>query len=511
MISFLNSIDQMHYDLRHISKIATQPSLSLLMSMYNFFFYGRFFSVISVNLLMVTSYRYKVGDSETSGASGGSNSLVDPDDAAEVFRGPCVYFNFICYMYLLFHLSIIDGLPIIRAKLRSVAPVSSLHSRWAMFRDCSLSLGLDLKGPFHFFRCILALFSHSRFCIMCFSFLLCLYTVSDHANGFSTVAMAPLLLELLSTSDLVRLAVGSVSKRWRLLCQVFIGTVLFVYWAACVIYVFFYQDLEFSASRVVNGQSPPLNQNEYFVAPRHLWKCFVFVLDNSLRTQDIGKAFGIVSTSKGDDVLLKMPVARVFIRIAISFLFWFVFQLIFLRVFPGVISDTFKDQRIKDQKLKSLRSSRCFICGLESHDFILTGSTFEQHVSKEHAPYDYMFYFIYLAEKEPSEYTGLESYVVDCIIARNVDFLPIGTSLSIQQSSSARYTTTAQSKVDEVEKNYMKRLDDIGRQQQFMEHDLHNRGAFRDEQELRAVGIAEIRKEHKRRKDVLKANPFVAQ
>lgn len=31
----------------------------------------------------------------------------------------------------------------------------------------------------------------------------------------------------------------------------------------------------------------------YYVAPRYLWKCFVFVLDNALRTQDIGKAFGM--------------------------------------------------------------------------------------------------------------------------------------------------------------------------------------------------------------------------
>jgi hypothetical protein len=502
----------MHYELRHISRIATQPFLSLLMSMYGFFFYGRFVSVISVNLLMITSYRYKPDSSGNFRQSSNSDqdTLSDPGDIADIFRGPFVYFNFICYVYLLFHLSIIDGLPIIRAKLRSLAQVGSEKTRWVMFRDCSLSLGLDLKGPFHFVQCIFALFSHSRFCILLFSCVICLYMVSDHENWFSTIAMAPLLLELLSTSDLVQLAVGSVSKRWRLLCQVSIGTVLFVYWCACVIYVFFYEDLEFSVSRVVNGQSPPLNQNEYFVAPRHLWKCFVFVLDNSLRTQDIGRAFGIVGTSNTDDILLKMPVARVFIRIAMSFLFWFVFQLIFLRIFPGVISDTFKDNRIKDQKLKSLRCSRCFICGLESHAFILTGSSFERHVCNEHAPISYMQYFIYLAEKDPNEYTGLESYVVDCIMSCNVNFLPIGTSLSIQQSKAGSKASSS-SKGDEVERNCRARLHDIGRQQKIMEEHLDHHGAFRNVQEMRAVGIAEIRKEHLKRKNVLKAYPFAAQ
>ncbi len=46
---------------------------------------------------------------------------------------------------------------------------------------------------------------------------------------------------------------------------------------------------------------------------------------------DVHFTAGIVKSSMVDEVLLKMPVARVFIRIAISFLFWFVFQVIDLR------------------------------------------------------------------------------------------------------------------------------------------------------------------------------------
>jgi len=294
-------------------------------------------------------------------------------------------------------------LPIIRARLRSALQIDSIEMRTILFRDCSLTLGLDFKGPFHIIQCILAMFSHVRFFILGCYCVLSLYLVSDFLNPFSTVAMSFFLLELLSYSSLVEMAVMSVTNRWRLLCQVSIGIILFVYWCSCVIYIFFIKDLEFSVSRVVDGDSPPYNQNEYYVAPRYLWKCFVFVMDNALRTQDIGKAFGIVESSINDEVLLKMPVARVFIRIAISFLFWFLFQVIFLRVFPGVISDTFKANRIKEQHIKSSRSTKCFICGLESHVFTLTGTTFNNHLRKEHAPYNYMRYFVYLAEKDPNE------------------------------------------------------------------------------------------------------------
>lgn len=338
------------------------------------------------------------------------------------------------------------------------------------------------------------------------------YMVSDQQNWFSTVAMAPLLLELISTSKLVQLAISSVTRRWQLLCQVSIGTILFVYWCSCVIFVFFFEDLEFSVSRVVDGQSPPRNENEYFVAPRYLWKCFVFVLDSSLRTQDIGKAFGIVQSSTSDSVLLNMPTARLFIRIAISFTFWFVFQLIFLRVFPGVISDTFKDNRLRNQRTKMLRLSRCFICGLESHDFILTGTTFDQHVHKEHAPYSYVQYFVYLAEKDPTEYTGLESYVVNCILSSNVGFLPIGTCLSVQNSSLQSSAKPFRGGFDGRADNFQGRLNRIVQQQQSLEADWEYHGRFaRKATSQKFAGIAEIRDEFQKRSNVLKANPFVVQ
>jgi hypothetical protein len=494
----------MHYELKHISHIATRPFLALLMSMHNFFYYGRYVSVVFVNLLIFLSYQYKpkgfVDD------TGELDVLAPPSAIVDVARGPCVYFIFICYTYLLFHLSIIDGLPIIRSKLRSHLNIDSEQLRWVLFQDCSLSLGLDLKGPFHIIQCIFALFGHTRFFVLSFCFLLCLYLVSDNQNWFSTIATAPLLLELISTSSLVQLAIGSVTRRWRLLCQVSIATLMFVYWCSCVIFVFFYNDLEFSVSRVVDGESPPPNENEYFVAPRHLWKCFVFVLDNSLRTQDIGKAFGIVPSSKYDEVLLNMPIARVFIRITISFVFWFVFQLIFLRVFPGVISDTFKDNRIKDFRARTLRFTQCFVCGLESHVFALSGSSFERHIRKEHAPYNYMRYFIYLAEKDPNEYTGLESFVVKCILAFNVEFLPAGTCLSFQPSVNAN---AQKGDTDDISKTIESRLNLLSQQQRDVAGDLDRYMVVQKEQALR-FGIVDIREDHRKRMEILKLHPFIS-
>jgi hypothetical protein len=477
--------------------------------MHAFFYYGRYFSVILVNLLILVAYQYEINsayDPNQSQASWGN--LIEPTNLVDVARGPLVYFNFICYVYLLFHLSIIDGLPIIRSRLRSMLQVDSGNMRSILFRDCSLSFGLGLKGPFHVLRCVFALFSDVRFVILGSSSTLCLYMVSDHQNMFSTISIVPLLLELISSSSLVRLAIGSVTKRWRLLCQVFICTVLFIYWCSCVVYVFFYRDLEFSVSRVVDGSSPPFQENEYYVAPRHLWKCFVFVLDNSLRTQDIGKAFGILQSSESDDELLHMPMARIFVRFAISFLFWFVFQLIFLRVFPGVISDTFKDNRLTAQYAESVRSSKCFICGLDSHIFTRIGASFDKHLTAEHAPYDYMRYFIYLSEKDVNEYTGLESFVVRCILGCDVSFLPIGLSLSLQSTSASGANVEAEG-VDSSAVG--SRLREVAIRQKKLSEVFSNYSMRFEQRRSSSTAIVKIRQEDQLQKDILKSYAFKLQ
>jgi len=56
-MSFLKSIDQMRYELHHISRISTKPFLMLLISMHGFFFYGRFVSVLFINLLLILFYQ----------------------------------------------------------------------------------------------------------------------------------------------------------------------------------------------------------------------------------------------------------------------------------------------------------------------------------------------------------------------------------------------------------------------------------------------------------------------
>jgi len=49
----------------------------------------------------------------------------------------------------------------------------------------------------------------------------------------------------------------------------------------------------------------------------------------------------------------------------------------------------------------------------------------ETHVAHEHNPEHYIFLRIYLAEKDPNEYTGQEQYVQQCIRAKTIKFFPL--------------------------------------------------------------------------------------
>jgi hypothetical protein len=78
--------------------------------------------------------------------------------------------------------------------------------------------------------------------------------------------------------------------------------------------------------------------------------------------------------------------------------------------------------------------SACFICGIPVHDFHRCGNGFEYHVSQEHNMWDYIFYILYLMEKDESEYTAQESYVAEQVAQRSTDFFPINRSLTIQEN-----------------------------------------------------------------------------
>lgn len=112
--------------------------------------------------------------------------------------------------------------------------------------------------------------------------------------------------------------------------------------------------------------------------------------------------------------------------------FFVLINVIILNLIFGVIIDTFADLRSeKHAKDENLRNT-CFICGINRTEFDNKAVTFEEHLKKEHNMWDYLKFIVLLKVKDPTEFTGPESYVYHKIQKRDVEWFPRMQAMSLQ-------------------------------------------------------------------------------
>ena len=81
----------------------------------------------------------------------------------------------------------------------------------------------------------------------------------------------------------------------------------------------------------------------------------------------------------------------------------------------GVIIDTFADLRSEKQQKEETLKNSCFICGLERKAFDNKNVTFEEHIRMEHNMWHYLNFVVLIKVKDPTEFTGPESYVHEMV------------------------------------------------------------------------------------------------
>merc|ERR1712134_174673 len=70
------------------------------------------------------------------------------------------------------------------------------------------------------------------------------------------------------------------------------------------------------------------------------------------------------------------------------------------------------------------------MCSIDKQTFDRSGTPFDIHIKKEHNMWQYLYCLVYLNTKDPTEYTGLESYVGG-MIEEDVGFYPVNSSLCL--------------------------------------------------------------------------------
>jgi len=124
---------------------------------------------------------------------------------------------------------------------------------------------------------------------------------------------------------------------------------------------------------------------------------------------------------------------------------------IMLNIFLAIIVTTFA--QLRDQKKSRLEDMKnvCFICGYSRQALDKDGNGFHTHIRTDHYLWHYVHFIIHLREKDPTEYTGLESYVAALFARGDIGWVPLNRALCVrvQETSAAE---AVERKLQELEK-----------------------------------------------------------
>ncbi|XP_055907369.1 inositol 1,4,5-trisphosphate receptor isoform X2 [Eupeodes corollae] len=118
-------------------------------------------------------------------------------------------------------------------------------------------------------------------------------------------------------------------------------------------------------------------------------------------------------------------------RVIYDLLFFFIVIIIVLNLIFGVIIDTFADLRSEKQQKELILKNTCFICGLNRSAFDNKTVSFEEHIKSEHNMWHYLYFIVLVKVKDPTEFTGPESYVYGMVKAGILDWFPRLRAMSL--------------------------------------------------------------------------------
>jgi inositol 1,4,5-triphosphate receptor type 1/inositol 1,4,5-triphosphate receptor type 3 len=221
---------------------------------------------------------------------------------------------------------------------------------------------------------------------------------------FNPLFFAFHLLDVLYRFPSLQNVIKSITTpRWPLLLS-FIFLLIIVYFFSIVGYTYLYNDFE-------AGQC------------ENLFNCFCQVFDKGFKS-DGGIGGYLRDWTPGE-----INLGRLFYDNACNILI----IIIMMNIVQGLTVDTFALLRKEHEVNTKDRENKCFICGLEKETIErATSRPFKFHTELDHNEWKYVHFVGYLQDKETTEYTGIESYVVEKVDNKDVSWFPQQEALSIK-------------------------------------------------------------------------------
>jgi len=149
-------------------------------------------------------------------------------------------------------------------------------------------------------------------------------------------------------------------------------------------------------------------------------------------------------------------------RLLFDLSFFIVVIVLLLNIIFGIILDTFSSLREAQNEKIELKSSQCFICGLNRELFEdqkqLGGRGFSYHQQNEHSVFDYVYFTIYLRGKHDTEFNGAETFVQDCLDKDDISWIPDGVALQIPRID---MDAEREKRMDEMFRSLRERSDSV--------------------------------------------------
>uniref|UniRef100_A0A4W4FAS1 Inositol 1,4,5-trisphosphate receptor n=1 Tax=Electrophorus electricus TaxID=8005 RepID=A0A4W4FAS1_ELEEL len=245
-----------------------------------------------------------------------------------------------------------------------------------------------------------------------------------------------LLFDLVRREETLLNVMRSVTKNGRSIFLTAVLAIILVYLFSIVGFLFFQKDFLMEVEPYFSvGTAPPSGLarvlgdiGESDGAERvcdTLLMCIITVLNHGLRNG--GGIADILRKPSKDEPMFAA-------RVVYDLLFFFVVIIIVLNLIFGVIIDTFADLRSEKQGKEEILKTTCFICGLERDKFDNKTVSFEEHIKSEHNMWHYLYFLVLVRVKDPTEYTGPESYVAQMIKEKNLDWFPRMRAMSLVSS-----------------------------------------------------------------------------
>ncbi|KAL9643987.1 hypothetical protein ABK040_005455 [Willaertia magna] len=139
-------------------------------------------------------------------------------------------------------------------------------------------------------------------------------------------------------------------------------------------------------------------------------------------------------------------------RLFLDLFFSLVVIIVLVGIVFGIVLESFEQRREEKSELEEEKTKNCFICSKQKAEFDVRaneGINFEKHITCEHNMWHYVYFLLYIEEKDKDEYTGIEQFVSDLAAKESIAFFPILRSKTLEQAEESNNQNLPKEPIEE--------------------------------------------------------------